>query len=72
MVASSTLSGYVTGVTVTYEAAEGGTTADNRLVNNGNAFQNFAGIQAQNQNTGTGASQNASVSMAVSTGDISF
>ena len=72
MVASATLSSYVSGVSVTYAAAEGATTADNRLINRGNAFQNFAGIQALNQNTGTGASQNASVSLAVSTGDIAF
>lgn len=72
MVASATLSSYVSGVSVTYAAAKGATTADNRLINRGNAFQNFAGIQALNQNTGTGASQNASVSLAVSTGDIAF
>lgn len=72
MVASATLSSYVSGVSVTYAAARGATTADNRLINRGNAFQNFAGIQALNQNTGTGASQNASVSLAVSTGDIAF
>ena len=71
LVASSTLSGYVTGVSVTYGGSEGDSpAADNRLSNSGSAFQNFAGMQALNQNTGVGASQNASVSVAVSAGDI--
>lgn len=34
------------------------------------AFQNFAGLQAINMNTGIGASQNASVNVAVSTGTL--
>ncbi|MGJ3626990.1 hypothetical protein AB5I41_08905 [Sphingomonas sp. MMS24-JH45] len=70
LVASSTLSSYVTGVTVTFSGRESdGTTADNSLrVVAGGAFQNFAGMQALNQNTGAGASQNASVSVAASTG----
>ena len=42
--------------------------AANQLSNSGGAFQNYAGMQALNQNTGVGASQNASVSVAVSTG----
>ena len=71
VVASSTLSSYVTGVTVTFSGREGdGVNADNSLRNGGSAFQNFAGMQALNQNTGAGASQNASVSVAASTGDI--
>jgi hypothetical protein len=43
---------------------------DNSLRNDGNAFQNFAGMQALNQNTGVGASQNASTSVAVSSRDV--
>ena len=35
-------------------------------------MQNFAGMNAMNQNTGVGASQNASVNVAVSTRDVSF
>ena len=74
LVATATLSSYVTGVTVTYDQARGseGSQPDNSLTNSGGAFQNFAGMQALNQNTGIGASQNANVSVAVSTGDVTF
>ena len=73
IVASSTLSSYVTGVSVTFNGSDGnGTTTDNSLTNGGSSFQNFAGMQALNQNTGAGASQNASVSVAASTGDLNF
>src|SRR5690606_16229580 len=71
-VATSTLASHVTGVTVNNATALGATTADNRLTNSGNSFQNLAGLQALNQNTGTGASQNASVTTSDSTGDVSF
>ncbi|MBB3928944.1 hypothetical protein GGR43_004695 [Sphingobium jiangsuense] len=71
---SSTLASYVSGVSVGYDGAPGGggASVDNSLSNNGAAFQNFAGIQALNQNTGVGASQNAAVTLSVSTGDVNF
>ena len=72
LVASSTLSSYVSGVTVSYDVAKKSGTIDNSLHNQGNAFQNYAGVQALNQNTGVGASQNASVNLAVRTGDVTF
>jgi hypothetical protein len=71
VVASSTLSSYVTGVNVTFHGSDGNrNSTDNSLSNSGSSFQNFAGMQALNQNTGVGASQNASVSVAATTGDI--
>jgi hypothetical protein len=73
LVASATLSSYVIGVSVTFEGSrDTGAGTDNSLSNSGGAFQNFAGMQALNQNTGVGASQSASVSVAVTTGDVSF
>ena len=75
IVAASSLSSYVSGVSVSYGAGnEDGdqSMADNSLANNGSAFQNFAGMQALNQNTGAGSLQQASVSVAVSTRDVSF
>ena len=71
IVASGSLSSYVTGVSVSFDARRGSApAADNSLRTGGSSFQNFAGMQALNQNTGVGASQNASVSVAVSTGDV--
>lgn len=70
LVASSTLSSYVTGVRASFTGARGGAAADNGLTVRGNSFQNFSGLQALNQNTGVGASQNAAVNVAVSTRDI--
>jgi hypothetical protein len=74
VVATAALSSYTTGITVTYDQAaeSGGAQPDNSLSNSGSAFQNFAGMQALNQNTGIGASQNANVSVAVSTRDVTF
>ena len=74
LVASATLSSYVTGVSVRYNGSGGDTPSsiENNISNDGSSFQNFAGMQALNQNTGVGASQNANVSVAVSTGDVSF
>ena len=73
LVASSNLASYVTGSTVTFRGADGeGAAADNSLTVSGSAFQNFAGMQALNQNTGVGASQNASVNVTVSTRDVAF
>ncbi len=71
-VATSTLASYVTGVTVDYRSRNAGTRVENNLTNQGNSFQNFAGMQALNQNTGVGSSQNAAVSVAVSTRDVNF
>ena len=36
------------------------------------AFQNFAGLQSLNMNTGVGASQNSAVTVSVSAGDINL
>jgi hypothetical protein len=71
MVASSTLSNYVSGVKVTFAGTAGeSSTTNNSLTTGDTAFQNFAGMQALNVNTGAGASQNANVSVAVTAGDI--
>jgi hypothetical protein len=61
-------------VTVTFGTggSDGTPATDNSLSIGGSAFQNFAGMQAQNVNTGVGASQNASVNVTASTGDISL
>ena len=57
-------------------AATGGASApayvDNSLNVSGSAFQNFAGLQGLNQNTGVGSLQNASVNVAVSTGTMNI
>jgi hypothetical protein len=53
-------------------ATGGATAADNSLRVGGSSFQNFAGMQSMNLNTGVGASQNASVNVAASVGDVSF
>jgi len=74
-VATSTLSNSVTGITVNYDRGSGSTStpaADNSLTTGSNSFQNFAGVQALNQNTGVGASQNASVSIGLSAGTIAL
>ena len=60
-------------MTVTFEGPRGtsaGEGPNNSLTTGDGAFQNFAGIQSLNMNTGVGASQNSSVSVAVSTGAI--
>lgn len=66
IVAETTLSNVVTGVDVNYGDLQDSADFENRLSNYGNAFQNYSGMNALNQNTGTGASQNASVTIAVS------
>lgn len=65
IVAESTLSNVVTGVDVNFGDLEDSADFDSRLQNYGNSFQNYAGMNALNQNTGTGAAQNASVTIAV-------
>jgi hypothetical protein len=61
----------VSGVTVTFESSTGSApTADNRVRIDGGAFQNFAGMQALNVNSGAAASQNAATNVAVSTRDV--
>ncbi len=67
IVAETTLSNVVTGVDVSYGDVEDGASYANTLNNSGNAFRNYSGMNALNQNTGVGASQNASVTIAVST-----
>jgi hypothetical protein len=66
IVAESTLSGVVTGVDVDFGDVSNSAGFDASLSNNGNAFRNYAGMNALNQNTGTGASQNATVTVAAS------
>lgn len=51
-------------------SAEGGSGNDYSLSTGENAFQNFAGLQAMNLNTGSNASQNANVSVSVASGSI--
>jgi len=71
VVASAALSNYVSGVKVSFTGSAGeSSTTDNSLTTGATAFQNFAGMQALNLNTGAGASQNANVSVAVTAGDI--
>ncbi|MGI4879706.1 MAG: hypothetical protein ACRYG4_19695, partial [Janthinobacterium lividum] len=45
---------------------------NNSLSVSGSAFQNFAGLQGLNMNTGIGASQNAAVNVSVSTGTMTI
>jgi hypothetical protein len=66
IVAEATLSNVVTGVDVDFGDIEDSARLSNHLVNTGNSFQNYAGMNALNQNTGAGAAQNASVTIAVS------
>ena len=66
VVAESALSNVVTGVDVDYDDITDTARISNNLVNRGNSFRNYAGNNALNQNTGIGASQNASVTIAVS------
>ncbi|MEP2735372.1 MAG: hypothetical protein ABJP34_03660 [Erythrobacter sp.] len=70
IVAEATLSNVVTGVDVDYGNIEDTARLNNQLTNRGNAFQNYAGMNAMNQNTGAGAAQNASVTIAVSTDNL--
>jgi hypothetical protein len=74
LVASANLSSYVTGSSVTFHGTggDGGQSTDNSINTGGSSFQNFAGMQALNQNTGVGASQNANVSVAAQTGNITM
>ncbi|MEP3052054.1 MAG: hypothetical protein ABJP48_04850 [Erythrobacter sp.] len=65
IVAEATLSNVVTGVDVNFGDVEDSAQFANQLTNSDNAFRNYAGMNALNQNTGTGASQNASVTIAV-------
>ncbi len=66
IVAETALSNVVTGVDVDYDDITDTARIVNRLNNSGHAFRNYAGNNALNQNTGIGASQNASVTIAVS------
>jgi hypothetical protein len=75
VVASANLASYVTGVTVTYEGPQGtsaGAAPNNSLSTGATAFQNFAGLQSLNMNTGVAASQNSAVNVSVSTGAINL
>jgi hypothetical protein len=66
IVAEATLSNVVTGVDVDYGSVEDSARMNIQLVNRDSSFQNYAGMNALNQNTGAGAAQNASVTIAVS------
>ncbi len=66
IVAETTLSNVVTGVDVDFGDVEDTAGFDSSLTNQAHAFRDYAGMNALNQNTGTGASQNASVTIAVS------
>lgn len=70
IVAEATLSNVVTGVDVDYGSVEDSSRVNQSLVNKDNSFQNYAGLNALNQNTGVGAAQNASVTIAVSTDNL--
>jgi hypothetical protein len=72
IVANTNLASYVSGSSVRFYGSKESAGTDNSLNNGGSAFQNFAGLGSFNQNTGVGASQNASVNVAVSTRDINF
>ncbi|MCC6481206.1 MAG: hypothetical protein IT554_02195 [Sphingomonadaceae bacterium] len=76
VVATTTLAGYVTGVSVSYsvpsDSESGGAAAMNGINTGDGAFQNFAGLQSLNMNTGVGASQNSAVTVSVSAGDINL
>ena len=66
IVAETTLSNVVTGADVDFGDVEDTARFNTSLRNNGNAFRNYSGMNALNQNTGVGAAQNASVTIAVS------
>ncbi|MEL7197962.1 MAG: hypothetical protein AAGL10_06575 [Pseudomonadota bacterium] len=70
IVAETTLSNVVSGVDVNFGDIEDSASFNSSLRNNGNAFRNYSGMNALNQNTGTGASQNASVNVAVARGGV--
>jgi hypothetical protein len=74
VVSSATLASYVTGVTVSFTVPDrtNGTGPDNSLSIGGSAFQNFAGIQSLNANSGVAASQNSTVNVSVSAGAINL
>jgi hypothetical protein len=62
-VATTNLSSYVTGVATDTSNSVGDGSVQSGVYLNGNAFQNVAGVLSLNINTGTGASQNAGVSI---------
>ncbi|MEM1195733.1 MAG: hypothetical protein AAGH57_06490 [Pseudomonadota bacterium] len=66
IVAETTLSNVVTGIVVDFTDLSDSARVVNSLKNSGNAFRNYAGMNALNQNTGVGANQNAAVTIAVS------
>jgi len=74
VVSSATLASYVTGVRVNYAAPSGSRdgSINNSLSTGAGAFQNFAGTQALNMNTGAAASQNSAVNVSVSAGTINL
>jgi hypothetical protein len=74
VVSSATLASYVTGVRVDFSQTPGGATnmVNNSLTTGDGAFQNLAGLQSLNMNTGAGASQNSAVNVSVAAGTINL
>jgi hypothetical protein len=74
IVSTANLAGYVTGIQVSYAVPQGTTgpaaAVSNSLSTGDGAFQNFAGLQALNMNTGVAASQNSAVSVSASVGTV--
>lgn len=70
-VSTSTLASLVTGVTVNFGAPDPNGSVDNSI-NVADSYSQIAGITAINQNSGVGASQNAAITLSVSTGDVQF
>jgi len=62
-VATTNLSSYVTGVATDSSVAIGAGSNNIGVNMGGNTFQNVAGVLSVNINTGTGASQNAGISI---------
>ncbi len=74
VVSTATLASNVTGNTINMTAAAGPTsgTLNNSMSTGDGAFQNFAGLQSLNMNTGAAASQNSAVNVSVSAGTINM
>jgi hypothetical protein len=71
-VSSATLASNVTGVTVNTGASSSGSGTSSDLSTGAGAFQNVAGIQSVNLNSGAAASQNSSVNVSASVGTLNI
>lgn len=65
LVASNSLSGYITGIASSFSSGEDAGTLSTGVSINGNSFQNSSGITSSNINSGVGAMQNSGVSINV-------